>query len=389
MSVPTGYINRMENIYLFKKTKLINQDSFVLTEIRKQITQIKEDLEKTEHEYEQEIELIHKHIREVNDILEPLSHLTKERENLQQLEIVLNNKRLKKNTLEQKRDELKNFEQLPGMVASLDSQLQETKNTLQTIKNAKNNLKNSESEFNQIQSTILVLYDQKEKFIKDIAEKTGVIRKISGDISSLEQLAKQTLQQEKDLRELQDTLEVYTILKENIFHKTGVPMHAIQQLLPMISSEASMNLSDVTDKRLTQMQLSPYAEGNTYGIKIEVAGADNKWMDVQEFSGGEKTQINGALRLAIAKELARMPQVGRTYGQMRTLIIDEGDLGSLDTEISRTLFIQKILDQGEFFQKIILITHLTDIMDMFPNRIKVYMTPTRESRIQILGDGIG
>ena len=166
-------------------------------------------------------------------------------------------------------------------------------------------------------------------------------------------------------------------------------MHAIQQLFPMIRREASMNLSDVTDTRLTQMQLSPYAEGNTYGIKIEVAGADNKWMDVQEFSGGEKTQINGALRLAIAKELARMPQVGRTYGQMRTLIIDEGDLGSLDTEISRTLFIQKILDQGEFFQKIILITHLTDIMDMFPNRIKVYMTPTRESRIQILGDGIG
>ncbi len=371
------------------KIKLINQDSFILTEIRKQIAQIQEDLEKTEHEYEQEIKLIHTQIRVVNDILEPLSYLKKEQENLHQLEILLNNKRMKRTALEQKRDELKNYEQLPGIVASLDRQLQENKTTLQTIENAKNDLKNSEIEFKQIQSTILVLYDQKEKFIKDIAEKTGIVQKLSGDINSLEQLAKQTQQQEKDLKKLQDTLEVYTILKENIFHKTGVPMHAIQQLLPMISSEASMNLSDVTDKRLTQMQLATYAEGNAYGIKIEVAGADNKWMDVQEFSGGEKTQINGALRLAIAKELARMPQVGRTYGQMRTLIVDEGDLGSLDTEISRTLFIQKILAQGEFFQKIILITHLTDIMDMFPNRIKVYMTPTRESRIEILGDGIG
>jgi len=94
-------------------------------------------------------------------------------------------------------------------------------------------------------------------------------------------------------------------------------------------------------------------------VRIDVGGADGEFHDVQEFSGGEKTQINAALRFAIAKELANMPQVGRTFGRMKTLFIDEGDLGSL-------------------------ITHLTEVADRFPSKVRVYMTPEEKSKVEML-----
>ena len=118
---------------------------------------------------------------------------------------------------------------------------------------------------------------------------------------------------------------------------------------------------------------------------IEVEGVDGLFHDVSVFSGGEKTQVNAALRFAIAKELARMPQIGRSYGNMKTLFIDEGDLGSLDTESARTFFVRKLMNLGEFFERIILITHITEVAEQFPNRIRVYMTPEKNSEVEIGG----
>lgn len=365
------------------KTQLINQDSFVLSEIQTQITQIKEDLEKTEAEYAQELMQIQNKIREKKEAIKTLGYQEEDWLNLRKLEQVEKEKRTKRGALEKKRNELKKLGDLASLVAAFNHELQQKRHELKQIKGDIVALQTFENEFKQIQEPISTLYDQKETLQTEIAEKTGMLKKIIDNIVSLEDLAGNIQEKENQFKELQTTAEIFSILKENVFHKTGVPMYAIQQLLPQLSREASMNLSDMTDKRFTRMKLTTYDEGGSYGIKIEVAGATNRWMDVQEFSGGEKTQINGALRLAIAKELARMPQIGKSYGQMRTLFIDEGDLGSLDTEISRTLFIKKLFEQGKFFRKITLITHLTDLIEMFPGKIRIYMTPTGESRVDI------
>src|SRR3989449_4304533 len=105
-------------------------------------------------------------------------------------------------------------------------------------------------------------------------------------------------------------------------------MYAVDQLLPELEIEASKNLSELTDGRFGRIRLETYEEGRGHGIRILVQGVDGERHDVAEFSGGEKTQINAALRFAIARELASMPQIGRTFGRMKTLFIDEGDLGS-------------------------------------------------------------
>ncbi|MCG2826038.1 MAG: hypothetical protein L6265_05545, partial [Thermoplasmatales archaeon] len=179
------------------------------------------------------------------------------------------------------------------------------------------------------------------------------------------------------------TSEITTILKENIFHKKGIVMYAINKLLPHLETEASKNLSELTDSRFNNVKIETYEENKKYGVKINVVGPDNAWHDVQEFSGGERTQINAALRFAIAKELSSLPQVGKTYGRMKTLFIDEGDLGSLDTEVSMELFVKKLFDMGKFFEKIILITHLTEVSERFASRIQINMTASGESRVEV------
>ncbi|MEK6912109.1 MAG: hypothetical protein AABX36_04845, partial [Candidatus Thermoplasmatota archaeon] len=203
-------------------------------------------------------------------------------------------------------------------------------------------------------------------------------------ITGLEEDARRNEEAAAKLESMQKEREVLAILKDQVFHKKGVVMYAVNQLLPELAIEASKNLGDLTDGRFSKIRLETYEEGKGHGIRILVEGVDGQWHDVGEFSGGEKTQINAALRFAIARELASMPQVGRTYGRMKTLFIDEGDLGSLDTETSRDLFVTKLFKMGEFFDKVILITHLTEVADKFPGRIRVSMTPEQESRVEIV-----
>jgi len=69
---------------------------------------------------------------------------------------------------------------------------------------------------------------------------------------------------------------------------------------------------------------------------------------------------------------------------MKTLFLDEADLGSLDTEVSRDLFVEKLFDMGKFFDKVVLITHLTEVADRFPSRIRVDMTPDGVSRAEVV-----
>src|SRR5437870_9476296 len=105
-------------------------------------------------------------------------------------------------------------------------------------------------------------------------------------------------------------------------------MYAVDQLLPELEIEASKNLSELTDGRFGRIRLETYEEGRGHGIRILVQGVDGQWHDVAEFSGGEKTQINAALRFAIARELASMRRTGGPSGGWSPRSAAKGDLGS-------------------------------------------------------------
>jgi exonuclease SbcC len=89
--------------------------------------------------------------------------------------------------------------------------------------------------------------------------------------------------------------------------------------------------------------------------------------DYEMFSGGEAFRVNFAIRLALSEILSQ-----RAGARLQTLVIDEG-FGSQDAQGRQRLVEAINLVRGDF-AKILVITHIEDLKDQFPNRIEVEKT---------------
>ena len=98
--------------------------------------------------------------------------------------------------------------------------------------------------------------------------------------------------------------------------------------------------------------------------------------DYEMYSGGEAFRVNFALRLALSEVLAQ-----RKGARLQMLVIDEG-FGSQDA-LGRQRLIQAINAVKNDFAKILVITHLEELKDAFPNRIEVEKTP-RGSSVRVI-----
>jgi exonuclease SbcC len=153
------------------------------------------------------------------------------------------------------------------------------------------------------------------------------------------------------------------------FGKKGIQALLIEMALPEIEAEANRLLGRMTDNRMhvkieTQRETKKGDLLETLDITIaDELGTRNYEM----FSGGEAFRINFAVRIALSKLLAR-----RAGAPLPTLIIDEG-FGTQDTTGIEKLkeAINSIQDD---FEKILVITHMEEMRDAFPNRIDVVKT---------------
>ncbi len=163
---------------------------------------------------------------------------------------------------------------------------------------------------------------------------------------------------------------IYRELAE-AFGKKGVPALLIEAALPEIEIEANRLLSRMTDNRLnikleTQRD-SKVKKGDpieTLDIKIS---DELGTRDYEMYSGGEAFRINLALRIALSKLLAR-----RSGAPLPTLVIDEG-FGTQDSN-GREKLVEAINSIQGDFEKILVITHIEELKDLFPVRIEVTKT---------------
>jgi exonuclease SbcC len=102
---------------------------------------------------------------------------------------------------------------------------------------------------------------------------------------------------------------------------------------------------------------------------LEIKIADGLGTRVYDaYSGGEAFRLDFAIRIALAKLLAR-----RAGARLETLVIDEG-FGSQDTR-GRERLVEAITSvQGEF-KRILVITHIQELKDLFPVQIEITKTP--------------
>ena len=150
------------------------------------------------------------------------------------------------------------------------------------------------------------------------------------------------------------------------FGKKGIQAIIIENAVPEIEAEANRILSRLTENRmhLTLLTQQRSRQGNPVET-LDISIADELGTRNYElYSGGEAFRVNFALRVAMSRLLAR-----RAGARLETLIIDEG-FGSQD-EHSRTKLIQAIASIKQDFARIIIVTHISEIKDMFPVQITV------------------
>jgi exonuclease SbcC len=187
-------------------------------------------------------------------------------------------------------------------------------------------------------------------------------------LSALDALAERRGKLAADLDALNAEIGIYNQLRE-AFGKKGLQAMIIESAIPEVEAEANRLLGRMTEGRMS-LRLETQREKVTGGVAetLDIIIADELGARSYElYSGGEAFRANLALRIAISKLLAR-----RAGAQLQTLVIDEG-FGSQDSK-GRDLVVEAINSIQHDFERIIVITHIEELKDLFPARIDVVKT---------------
>lgn len=203
----------------------------------------------------------------------------------------------------------------------------------------------------------------------DLREELGNLK---AELVSIEKVAKEfkeikdkkaSLTQKKKL--ILNKMNIYAKLM-NAFGKNGIQAYIIDNIIPELNHITNDIISKVADFRLdiqTQKQLKSGKEAETLDIIISDTTGDRSYYN---YSGGEKTLIDFALRIALSIILSR-----RSGAQIETLILDE-PFSSLDAKNKAKVMSAISYVKNKFrFKKIFLITHDYELQENCNNVIEV------------------
>jgi exonuclease SbcC len=210
--------------------------------------------------------------------------------------------------------------------------------------------------------------------LRDAHQRLGAVRQV------LAQLEFQAHERERLLEQRGRLLEERGIYHDlaQAFGKKGIQAMIIESVIPELEREANALLARMTDNRMhlkleTQRDTRQGNTIETLDIKLsDELGTRN----YELFSGGEAFRANFALRIALSKLVAQ-----RAGARMQLLVVDEG-FGTQDAEGLERL-IEAIKAIQDDFAKILIITHIPEMKEVFPARIEVRKTP-RGSVFQVV-----
>ena len=190
---------------------------------------------------------------------------------------------------------------------------------------------------------------------------------LDGEVRRLQSLRREVSRDSARLTALKEDEGIYQELV-TAFGRQGIQAMLIETVVPRLEEEANLLLGRMTDNRM-QVKLETQRErrsGRGDPIEtLEINVSDELGPRSYEmYSGGEAFRVNLSLRIALSKVLAQ-----RMGAPLPTLFIDEG-FGSQDAA-GRERILDVISAIENDFDKIIVITHLDDMKDVFPVRIEV------------------
>ena len=219
--------------------------------------------------------------------------------------------------------------------------------------------------------------EEAEQELNALQQRLG---KLSERLKQAERDQEALKQAKKDRDAAKEERALYKHLRR-AFGKHGIPSLIIEETLPEIEERANLLLDRLTDGKM-HVRLETLKDKKTGGTKetLEIIITDEQGVPrpYETFSGGESFRVNFALRIALAQLLAE-----RSGVRIRTLVIDEG-FGTQDADGIERL-VEAIHAIQDDFAKIIVITHLERLKQVFPVRIEVEKDPVTGSSFELRG----
>lgn len=349
-------------------------------------------LEREMEESRQAAEQLEQVVRELDDAgqrLEQRSYATEERQQLAELGTqigTLGYDPKAHGSLYDEMQELQPFEEgqrrLEEALRSLPEEQESLDRAQDMLKRRRTELVESETRQQEMEADILELPGSEEALLRaeagyrEFEARHSILLRqqgeLEGELKKLEVVETQIDGKEAHLRNLRREQAIFQELVE-AFGKRGVQAMLIETALPRVEEEANTLLGRMTDNRMhlkLESQREPKSRKGEPIETLEIKVSDELGPRSYElFSGGEAFRINLALRIALSKVLAH-----RRGAPLPTLFIDEG-FGTQDSA-GRERILDVIRAIEEDFEKIIVITHLDELKDVFPVRIEVQKQAT-------------
>jgi len=269
-------------------------------------------------------------------------------------------------------DKMRDFDRVSTEKPEVDAQLENVTTQIKLKRGQYDALAESITEWSVRIESFPILVQRKAELHSTLSELDESKQLSERQLAVLEKRIEQLQTQQETLQNKQNRLNAllvemndYQFLSES-FGKKGIQAIIIENAVPELEGEANEILARLTDNQMhiglvTQQKTKQGSIQETLDILI----ADNLGTRNYElYSGGEAFKINFAIRVALSRLLAR-----RAGAKLQTLIIDEG-FGSQD-EDSRGRLMQAINSIRGDFARIIVVTHIAEIKEMFPVQILV------------------
>jgi exonuclease SbcC len=184
----------------------------------------------------------------------------------------------------------------------------------------------------------------------------------------------------KRQEELEKQVRQYELIQKACNKKSGVPSLIMENATPEIQNLTNNILEEVQDGRFS-VEFRTREETKTtetiqdvFKVIVYDSGADREY---KTYSGAEKLIVDIAIRVAIGKFLAH-----RAGTEIKLLVIDEG-LSALD-DSNREEVVTAIREIAREFSKVLIVTHISELQDAFPQKIFFERNPVEGSRVKIV-----
>jgi exonuclease SbcC len=203
------------------------------------------------------------------------------------------------------------------------------------------------------------------------SEKQVLIGRLEQKLENIAAAETELAELERKMKDAREQLRVYELLDQACGKKSGVPALIVENAVPEIERLTNEMLGRMMSGRLA-VRLDTQAEGKSTGTMQEVlritvldGGSERPY---QTYSGAERFMVDLAIRVALSKFLAH-----RAGAEIGLFVLDEG-LGACD-QTNRQAVMEAIQTVAQEFSKTLVITHIAELQDALPQRIKVTKGP--------------